>query len=195
MTLYKDNLDTVPQLPHIVNAAILLSAWSAAAADIYISSRFLYFLAKRGHAPSIFAFLTKYPTDSAQRNRTTDTSDYDSEDDMNDTDSDTGNHQQEATGSSPRAQNPDGDWVENERHGSDEETGDLPNRGISNRAQAKRPQFVLPLAAVLGSASVSFLCFLGLRNDNSKSGAQNVRGVPPFAGVYDPGTFCSTILL
>ena len=45
----------------MVNAAILLSAWSAAASDIYISSRFLFFLSRRGHAPNFLAHLFRYP--------------------------------------------------------------------------------------------------------------------------------------
>ena len=49
------------QLPDVVNAAILLSAWSAAASDIYISSRFLFSLARRGHAPTFLAHLFRYP--------------------------------------------------------------------------------------------------------------------------------------
>ncbi|GJE92572.1 amino acid permease-domain-containing protein [Phanerochaete sordida] len=46
---------------HVINAAVLLSAWSAAASDIYISSRFLFFLARQRHAPQIFASLLRYP--------------------------------------------------------------------------------------------------------------------------------------
>ncbi|KAJ3549374.1 hypothetical protein NM688_g5183 [Phlebia brevispora] len=46
-----------------INVAILLSAWSAAASDIYIASRFLFFLARRFHAPRIFATLIRYPYD------------------------------------------------------------------------------------------------------------------------------------
>ena len=49
------------QLPDIVNGTILLSAWSAAASDIYMSSRFLFFLGRRKHAPSVFAHLFRYP--------------------------------------------------------------------------------------------------------------------------------------
>lgn len=45
----------------MINAAVLLSAWSAAASDIYISSRFLFFLSRCGHAPQIFASLFRYP--------------------------------------------------------------------------------------------------------------------------------------
>jgi yeast amino acid transporter len=50
-----------------VNAAILISAWSAAASDVYISSRFLFFLAREGHAPAFLAFLTRYPRQSPPR--------------------------------------------------------------------------------------------------------------------------------
>lgn len=42
-------------LPSIVNAALLTSAWSAGCADLYVSSRALYGLVSRGHAPQIFA--------------------------------------------------------------------------------------------------------------------------------------------
>ncbi|KAJ5553552.1 hypothetical protein N7494_002930 [Penicillium frequentans] len=41
-------------LPSIINAAILTSAWSAGTADLFVSSRTLYGLAARGHAPKIF---------------------------------------------------------------------------------------------------------------------------------------------
>ena len=41
-------------LPSIVNAALLTSAWSAGIADLYVSSRTLYGLFARGHAPKIF---------------------------------------------------------------------------------------------------------------------------------------------
>lgn len=42
-------------LPSIINAALLTSAWSAGCADLYVSSRTLYGLCSRGHAPKIFA--------------------------------------------------------------------------------------------------------------------------------------------
>ena len=42
-----------------MNASILISAWSAAASDIYIGSRFLFFLARRGHAPAFLGHLFK----------------------------------------------------------------------------------------------------------------------------------------
>ncbi|CAD6585763.1 MAG: hypothetical protein TREMPRED_004232 [Tremellales sp. Tagirdzhanova-0007] len=41
-------------LPSIINAALLTSAWSAGVADLYVSSRTLYGLFARGHAPRIF---------------------------------------------------------------------------------------------------------------------------------------------
>lgn len=40
-------------LPSIINAALLTSAWSAACADLFASSRALYGLASRGQAPKI----------------------------------------------------------------------------------------------------------------------------------------------
>ena len=42
-------------LPSIVNAALLTSAWSAGCADLFVSSRALFGLTQRGHAPAIFA--------------------------------------------------------------------------------------------------------------------------------------------
>lgn len=41
-------------LPHIINACLLTSAWSAASSDLYTSSRALYGLAASGNAPKIF---------------------------------------------------------------------------------------------------------------------------------------------
>jgi yeast amino acid transporter len=46
-------------LPSIINAALLTSAWSAGCADLFVSSRALYGLTQRGHAPQIFAKLRK----------------------------------------------------------------------------------------------------------------------------------------
>ncbi|EMD35788.1 hypothetical protein CERSUDRAFT_96012 [Gelatoporia subvermispora B] len=42
-------------LPHVINAALLTSAWSAASSELYTSSRALYGLAVTGSAPRIFA--------------------------------------------------------------------------------------------------------------------------------------------
>ncbi|EPS31064.1 Proline-specific permease [Penicillium oxalicum] len=44
----------IPVLDHIVNAAVLTSAWSAGNSFLYMSSRSLYSLAVSGNAPSIF---------------------------------------------------------------------------------------------------------------------------------------------
>ncbi|CAN8106043.1 unnamed protein product [Discula destructiva] len=49
----------IPILPSIVNAALLSSAWSAACADLFISTRALHGLAIRGLAPKIFSRTTK----------------------------------------------------------------------------------------------------------------------------------------
>ncbi|TFY78492.1 hypothetical protein EWM64_g5521 [Hericium alpestre] len=46
-------------LPHIINACLLTSAWSAASSDMYTSSRALYGLAVSGNAPKIFAKATR----------------------------------------------------------------------------------------------------------------------------------------
>ncbi|THH31588.1 hypothetical protein EUX98_g2586 [Antrodiella citrinella] len=67
-------------LPHIINAAVLLSAWSAAASDVYISSRFLFFLARCHHAPQFLASLIRYPYRRPQH--------VESEDELTDTESD-----------------------------------------------------------------------------------------------------------
>ena len=46
-------------LNHIVNAAILTSAWSAGNAFVYSGSRVLYSMALNGQAPWVFKFTTK----------------------------------------------------------------------------------------------------------------------------------------
>ncbi|KAI5120929.1 hypothetical protein M0805_002909 [Coniferiporia weirii] len=46
-------------LPHVINAALLTSAWSAGSSDLYTSSRAIYGLALAGNAPKIFAYTTK----------------------------------------------------------------------------------------------------------------------------------------
>ena len=46
-------------LPHIVNACIFTSAFSAGNSFLYASSRVLYGLALRGQAPKVFAWCTK----------------------------------------------------------------------------------------------------------------------------------------
>lgn len=49
----------IPILPSIINAALLSSAWSAACADLFISSRALHGLSVRGLAPKIFSRTAK----------------------------------------------------------------------------------------------------------------------------------------
>lgn len=46
-------------LPHIINAAVFTSAFSAGNSFLYCSSRVLYGLALRGQAPKVFAYCTK----------------------------------------------------------------------------------------------------------------------------------------
>ncbi|KAI1927816.1 general amino acid permease agp2 [Ophidiomyces ophidiicola] len=49
----------IPILPHIVNAAVLLAAFSAGNSFVYCASRSLYGLALEGKAPRIFTHCTK----------------------------------------------------------------------------------------------------------------------------------------
>ncbi|KAF4549231.1 Amino acid permease-like protein 31 [Elsinoe fawcettii] len=51
---------SIPVLPSIINAGILISAWSAGNAFLYMSSRSLYSLALSGQAPKIFKKCTRY---------------------------------------------------------------------------------------------------------------------------------------
>ncbi|KAH8089362.1 putative amino acid permease [Filobasidium floriforme] len=46
-------------LPHIINAVILTSAWSAGNTYVFTSSRTLYGLALQGHAPKFFTWISK----------------------------------------------------------------------------------------------------------------------------------------
>nr|CAB38005.1 amino acid transporter [Amanita muscaria] len=48
----------INSLPHIINACLLTSAWSAASSDLYTSSRALFGLAVSGNAPKIFLTTT-----------------------------------------------------------------------------------------------------------------------------------------
>ena len=45
--------------PHIINACIFTSAFSAGSSGPFVGSRILYGLALRGQAPRIFAYCTK----------------------------------------------------------------------------------------------------------------------------------------
>lgn len=53
------NNANIQVLPHIINACLLSSAWSAASSDLYTSSRALYGLAVAGNAPKFFARVSK----------------------------------------------------------------------------------------------------------------------------------------
>ncbi|KAI1789950.1 amino acid permease-domain-containing protein [Ganoderma leucocontextum] len=125
-------------LPDVVNAAILLSAWSAAASDIYISSRFLFFLARRGHAPTFLAHLFRYPRARAVHSSQSD-SDSDADGD-GDSDSDSD--------------------VAELAVGRDEAV--LSDEEIAGEQvlPSDQPAYVMPLASVLVSASVGLLTFL-----------------------------------
>ena len=148
-------------LSHAVNAAILLSAWSAAASDIYISSRFLFFLARRGHAPNFLAHLFRYPSSRAVRSSQSDsdTDRNDRSDADSDSDDDTGACSDSSyliparlTCSAPPSA---------ERELNRDTTGLRENELLGQ--PPVRPQkhtYVMPLASVLVSASVGLLTFL-----------------------------------
>ncbi|KAF4123094.1 hypothetical protein GMORB2_6642 [Geosmithia morbida] len=51
---------SIPSLDSIINAGVLLSAWSSGNAFLYMSARSLYSLAVAGDAPSIFARCNRY---------------------------------------------------------------------------------------------------------------------------------------
>ncbi|KAJ3578414.1 hypothetical protein NPX13_g2152 [Xylaria arbuscula] len=53
------NLAGIPILGHVVNAIIVLSAWSAANSYFYLASRALYSMAVVGNAPKIFSRCTR----------------------------------------------------------------------------------------------------------------------------------------
>ncbi|KAM5541192.1 hypothetical protein V8D89_005121 [Ganoderma adspersum] len=125
-------------LPDAVNAAILLSAWSAAASDIYISSRFLFFLARRGHAPNFLAHLFRYPRARARAVHST----------QSDSDSDS------KAAADSGSESDVAEIRRTEPPLSDEEM-----RG-EQVLPSNQPTYVMPLASVLVSASVGLLTFL-----------------------------------
>lgn len=49
----------IPVFPHIINACVFTSAFSAGNSFLFCGSRILYGLALRGQAPKIFAFCTR----------------------------------------------------------------------------------------------------------------------------------------
>ncbi|RPD71597.1 hypothetical protein L226DRAFT_537868 [Lentinus tigrinus ALCF2SS1-7] len=124
-------------VPDVINAAILLSAWSAAASDIYISSRFLFFLARRGHAPTWLAHLFRYPRHGPVHSAQSD-SDTDRSDSGADTDSDSDSE--------------NGSQIEDAGLREDELLG-IP-------APVNQHTYVMPLASVLTSSAVGLLTFM-----------------------------------
>ncbi|TCD65856.1 hypothetical protein EIP91_002117 [Steccherinum ochraceum] len=202
----------VKVLPHIINAAVLLSAWSAAASDVYISSRFLFFLARCHHAPQFLASLVRHPSSKVAPRA-------ESEDELTDVDSDDDDLDSppvihitreslaslnEASGeedgdvvqpllstanlfdspdATPGTSNfsltPQPSDIDDEKaevrvevvEAGSGPDGDEPTR-VENVEEAgtprrKEPIFVLPLYAVLVSASVGLLSFLGSVTGNT----------------------------
>ncbi|KAI0073009.1 hypothetical protein K474DRAFT_1604052 [Panus rudis PR-1116 ss-1] len=126
-------------LPDIVNGAVLLSAWSAAASDVYISSRFLFFLAERGHAPSIFSSLIRAHNDKTQPRSDQNIIEESSEEDILDEDDDLDELRDRVIHIRPS------NWSSDD----------------SVQEEEKRKPYVLPLIAVLASSSVGLLSLLG----------------------------------
>ncbi|OSX57087.1 hypothetical protein POSPLADRAFT_1036975 [Postia placenta MAD-698-R-SB12] len=139
---------TVPA--NFINAIIMLSAFSAAASDIYIGSRFMFFLARRGHAPGFLASLIKYPQDktSAQEVEEEDTD----SDEEEDTDSDEEEDWHSAIESFTNA---------NSTKHSDEEAVQHPS--------FHKPSMIwtIPLASVLVSASIGLLAYTATSKSSS----------------------------
>lgn len=192
---------------------MLLSAWSAAASDVYISSRFLFFLARCHHAPQFLASLVRHPYTPPQP--------VESEDELTETDSEDERdfppvihitresttsldniveHDDSAVaeplldslfespditpGTSNFSLTPQPSDVDNEKADvrvevieafGDSEGGDAtvpPTTRGENVEEAgigrhKESLFVLPLNAVLVSASVGLLSFLGSATGNT----------------------------
>ena len=138
-----------------MNAAILLSAWSAAASDIYISSRFLFFLARRGHAPNFLAHLFRYPRARAQAMYSSQ-SDSDSEADVDsDSESDIGASSSTCIREVRALSEP----LTAEIRREEPPLSDEKMRG-EQVLPSNQPTYVMPLASVLVAASVGLLTFL-----------------------------------
>ncbi|KAH8082453.1 amino acid permease-domain-containing protein [Cristinia sonorae] len=136
----------VKVLPHIINAAVLLSAWSAAASDVYISSRFLFFLARCHHAPQFLASLIRHPKVPERY--------VESEEEFSEVETDDEDDTPPVLHIARETPPP----IIRITRGS-ESNGD--------RRRHKEPFFVLPLNAVLVSASVGLLSFLGSATGNT----------------------------
>ncbi|KAK7689427.1 hypothetical protein QCA50_007219 [Cerrena zonata] len=178
-------------LPHFINAAILLSAWSAAVSDIYVSSRCLFFLARRGHAPQFLAYLVRYPLSILQKDK-----EETDEEESDETDSDDGDLPNFADVIDIRRQSiniaeiditdeqPDYEFEGNTHtaHLGDHTLKDhvvvtitevtstlhIEDPGEPPKKETE-PWLVLPLAAVLVSSSVGLLSFLGSAGPRSST--------------------------
>lgn len=153
-----------------MNAAIFVSSLSAATSDIYISSRFLFFLARCGHAPSFFGLLVKYPSDDTRmgQNETNGSGRVSS---LGSASVDPNEEVPEDADLIRRTSDPsDNRNVDHSSHDSDSEGSEDPfPRTQSRRSVRKRkPCLVIPLLAVLASASLSSLCFLGIHGPDRR---------------------------
>ncbi|KAI0930952.1 hypothetical protein AcW1_007164 [Taiwanofungus camphoratus] len=152
------NRHRIHVLPHIVNAAIMVSAWSAAASDIYISSRFLYFLAFRGHAPQFLKVLIKHPHHASLL--------HDEEETVNGDDSDSDassiidirHHGPYDSSDFDHSAQVNSDVMQS----TEEQTG-----GHNESVSSKKPYLVLPFASIMASASIGLLGFLSGTNNNA----------------------------
>ena len=180
------------QLAHGMNAAVLVSAWSAAVSDLYVSSRFLFFLSFSGHAPRVFGRLISYPVSqepNVDRMPESDTEDEDSADVLawdallHATAPPDGAHsfadrvpnsvpvlEEFDTGASAT---PPSHTTATSSYVCAAPPTPVRNRSLDVEAttnpgttQPRQPWYVVPLFAVLASASMGSLCFMG-----SKRGA------------------------
>ncbi|KAI0629930.1 amino acid permease-domain-containing protein [Trametes polyzona] len=137
------NRAKIKVLPDLVNASILISAWSAAASDIYISSRFLFFLARQGHAPSFLAHLFRLNRSQPVETHGSEGEATDASDTNSDSDDDEGSVAEELR----------------ESPSLEDGLGAAPEDVDPGLAKPDS-SYVLPLASVLVSASVGLLTFL-----------------------------------
>jgi len=182
-----DNLN-IKALPSIVNASILLSAWSAAASDVYISSRFMFFLARRRHAPKFLAYLLNNPwyyTKTKKEKLEADLSDddYDFHQSQDDSDGDAGAYglsdvaaSEEATEEvDPEFLTDEEEDEDNYEHDEDDDDDDRPADIESTEPSIIPPRkktFVLPLPAVVLAGLFGLLSFLGTSHSSTQQGAE-----------------------
>lgn len=176
------NLNMTCQLAQFINAAILISALSAATSDIYISSRYLFFLARCKHAPQIFAFLIKYsPFDSrTSRPPVAEHRPFPTSEDIPMTQLNT---QEYPSGNQVAAVDDDSDKSDTEEEPTDinappeiEEVPDFPvpaeveqDAATPTTPTQRKPWIVLPLWAVLGSASIGLLSLISQASVSSET--------------------------